>query len=161
MAEPALSLFYSCTLDGVIPLGTWTKIESLGFKFNVTEYREGGVNGYMRKFIGPVSYENLKLSRPLDESSLLVAAWLAATFVKVVPQTMSISALDSEGNEVTQWNFSGVVPVRWSGPTLDINGNQVAIETLELAYDEMIGLGGLGLAVSGARTIGANVRLNA
>jgi phage tail-like protein len=123
----------------------------------VTEYREGGVNSYMRKIIGPVKYDNLRLSRPVDSDSQLISIWLTANLIKIVPQTMSITALDSAGNEVTTWNLAGVVPVKWTGPSLDVNGNQVAMETLELAYDEMIGLGGLGAALAGAMTISGSV----
>jgi len=157
MSEPALSLTYQCTLDGIIPLGTWTKIEGLGFYHEVTEYREGGLNSHMRKVIGPVRYENVRLSRPVDGDSQLISIWLAANLVKIVPQTMSISALDSAGNEVTQWNLAGVVPVKWTGPSLDINSNQIAMETLELAYDEMIGLGGVGAAIAGAMTVTGSI----
>ncbi len=157
MGEPALTLTYQCTIDGIIPLGTWSKIEGLGFSYQVTEYREGGVNSYMRKIIGPVKYDNVRLSRPVDSDSQLISIWLTANLIKIVPQTMSITALDSAGNEVTTWNLAGVVPVKWTGPSLDINGNQVAMETLELAYDEMIGLGGLGAALAGAMTISGSV----
>lgn len=150
MGEPALSLTYKVTIDGVIPLGTWSKIEGLGFSFEVKEYREGGNNAYMHKIVGPMKYDNVRLSRPVDSESLLLYVWLSANLVKVVPQTMSIAALDSEGNEVTTWNLSGVVPVKWQGPSLDINGNQIAMETLEVAYSEMMGLGGLGAALVGA-----------
>ena len=154
MGEPALSLTYQCIIDGIISLGTWTKIENLSFAYAVEDYREGGLNTYTRKIIGPLKYENVRLSRPVDSDSMLIAIWLTANLVKIVPQTMSIIALDSAGNEVTQWNLSGVVPVKWTGPTLDVNGNQVAMETLELAYDEMIGLGGLGAALAGVKTAG-------
>ena len=156
MGEPALTLTYRCTIDGIIPLGTWKKIDGLGFSHEVTDYREGGLNTYKRKLVGPVSYDNVKLSRPVDSDSMLIAIWLAANLIKIVPQTMSIIALNSEGEEVTQWNLSGVVPVKWTGPTLDSDGNQIAMETLELAYDEMIGLGGVGAAISGVKT-GARV----
>ena len=112
MGEPALSLTYKVTIDGIIPLGTWSKIEGLGFAYDVTEYREGGVNGYMHKIVGPLKYDNVRLSRPVDSDSMLVYIWLAANLVKVVPQTMSITALNSAGEEVTTWNLSGVVPVK-------------------------------------------------
>jgi phage tail-like protein len=153
MGEPALTLTYKCTIDGIIPLGTWAKIEGLGFSHEVTKYREGGVNGYMHNIVGPVTYDNVRLSRPVDSDSMLISIWLAANLVKIVPQTMSITALDSAGTEVTTWNLAGVVPVKWQGPSLDIFGNQVAMETLEIAYSEMIGLGGLGAALAGAITI--------
>lgn len=150
MGEPALSLTYKVTIDGVIPLGTWSKIEGLGFSHEVKEYREGGVNGYMHKLVGPVKFDNVRMSRPVDSESFLISIWLAANLVKVVPQTMAITAMDSAGNEITTWNLAGVVPVKWQGPSLDINGNQVAMETLELAYTEMLGLGGIGAALIGA-----------
>jgi phage tail-like protein len=150
MGEPALSLTYKVTIDGIFSLGTWSKIEGLGFAFDVTEYREGGVNGYMHKIVGPLKYDNVRLSRPVDSDSTLLYIWLSANLVAVVPQTMAITALDSQGNEVTTWNLSGVVPVKWQGPSLDIFGNQIAMETLEIAYSEMIGLGGLGAALAGA-----------
>ena len=153
MGEPALSLTYKVTIDGVIPLGTWSKIEGLGFSYEVTEYREGGINGYMHKIVGPLKYDNVRLSRPVDSDSMLLSIWLSANLVKVVPQTMSITALNSAGEEVTTWNLAGVVPVKWQGPSLDILGNQIAMETLEVAYSEMIGLGGVGAALAGAMTI--------
>lgn len=152
MGEPALSLFYKVTIDGVIPLGTWSKIEGLGFSYDVKEYREGGVNGYMHKIVGPLKYDNVRLSRPVDSDSMLLYIWLSANLVKVVPQTMEIMVMNSEGKEVTTWNLSGVVPVKWQGPSLDIFGNQIAMETLEVAYSEMMGLGGLGAALVGAAT---------
>lgn len=83
---------------------------------------------------------------------MLVAAWLSSTQVKVVPQTMAITVMNSAGEEITTWNLGGVVPVKWSGPSLDIFGNQVATETLELAYEMIIGLGGAGTAIAGGVT---------
>ena len=41
MGDPALSLTYKCTIDGIIPLGTWSKIEGLGFSYQVTAVPRG------------------------------------------------------------------------------------------------------------------------
>lgn len=159
MGEPALTLFYKVTIDGFIPLGTWNKIEGLGYHYQVTDYREGGVNAYTHKIIGPVTYDNVRLSRPINGDSDLVQLWLSGNLIKIVPQTMSITALDSEGNDVTTWNLSGVVPVKWQGPSLDINSNQIAMETLELAYEQIIGLGAIGGAIAGALTASADISI--
>ena len=157
MGDPALSIIYKCTVDGFIPLGIWTKIEGLGFEYDIYEYHEGGVNTFTQKRMGPIKYENLRLSRPVDSDSMLVSAWLAMQMVKVVPQTMAISALSTEGEEITTWNLAGVIPRKWTGPTLDIMGNAIATETLEVIYQEIIGFGGLGGAAAGALTAGAAV----
>jgi phage tail-like protein len=157
MGDPALSIVYKCTIDGFIPLGIWSKIEGLGFEYKVTEYREGGVNGYTHKLVGPGTYTNLRMSRPVDSNSMYVSMWLQSVMVAVIPQTMAITALNSAGEEITTWNLAGVVPVKWTGPTLDIMGNAIAMETLELAYEQIIGLGGLGAALAGAVTVSASV----
>ena len=155
MGDPAVSIAYKCTIDGFIPLGLWTKITDLGFEYEVKEFREGGVNAYTQKVLGPCKYTNLKLSRPVDTTSELLMLWLQSNMVKVVPQTMSITAMTAGGDEITTWNLAGVVPVKWTGPSLDIMSNSVATETLELSYQEIIGLGALGSALAGAVSVSA------
>jgi phage tail-like protein len=157
MGDPAVSIAYKCTIDGFIPLGIWTKLDGLGFEYTVTEYREGGVNGYTHKIIGPGKYTNLRLSRPVDSTSDLLMLWLQGNLMKVLPQTMAITAMTAGGEEITTWNLAGVVPVRWNGPTLDIMSNSVATETLEVAYQEIIGLGAIGGMLAGALSMSASV----
>jgi phage tail-like protein len=157
MGDPAISVCYKVTIDGMMPLGLWTKVEGLGFEFQVTEYREGGTNGYMHKIIGPSKYTNLRLSRPVDSTSDMLMLWLQSNLVKVIPQTMSIEAMDAAGNTITTWSMTNVVPVKWTGPTLDVMTNNVATETLEVTYQEILGLGGLGAALAGALTGAADL----
>jgi phage tail-like protein len=157
MGDPALSIVYKCTIDGIIPLGIWNKIEGLGFEYKVTPYREGGVNGYEHKIIGPCTYTNLKLSRPVDSDSKWLSMWLQSVMIKVIPQTMAISALNSAGEEITTWNLAGVIPVKWTGPTLDVMGNAIAMETLEVVYEQIFGFGALGAAIAGAVTVSGSV----
>ena len=83
--------------------------------------------------------------------------WLQSNMIKVIPQTMSITAMTMAGDEITTWNLAGVVPVKWTGPSLDIMSNNVATETLEVAYQEIIGLGALGGLLAGAASLSANV----
>jgi phage tail-like protein len=149
MGDPAISVAYRVTIDGFIPLGSWTKVEGLAIEYQVTEYREGGVNGFMHKLVGPAKYTNLRLSRPVNDMSDLLLLWLQSNLVKVVPQTMAITAMTAAGVEITTWNLAGVVPVKWNGPSLDIMSNAIATETLEVAYQEILGLGALGGALAG------------
>lgn len=158
MPDLATGFFYDVTIDGFIPLGTWSKIEGLGYEYTVTEYKEGGQNGYTHKLVGPCKYTNVRLTRAIDTAgSLLVSVWLASVQVKVIPTTMSIAVLNSAGDQVTSWNLLGAVPVKWTGPSLDIYGNQLATETLEVAYEQILGLGMLGGLVGGALDVSASV----
>ncbi len=157
MGDPALSIVYKCTIDGFIPLGLFTKIEGLGFEYKVTPYREGGVNGYEHQLVGPCTYTKLRLSRPVDSDSKWLSMWLQSVAIKVVPQTMAITALNAAAEDITTWNLAGVIPVKWTGPTLDLMGNAIATETLEVIYQEIIGFGALGGALAGAITVSGSV----
>ena len=159
--DPALNVFYRVSIDGLISLGTWTKVEGLGMEYQVTEYREGGVNGYMHKIIGPAKFTNLRLSRPVDVTSPLLMTWLAMNQVAIKPQTMAVTAMAANGDNITTWSLVGVVPVKWTGPSLDIMSNAISTETLEIAYQEISIIGGLlGSAlgaIAGALDVSASV----
>ena len=38
------------------------------------------------------------------------------------------------GNSERKWTFAEAFPVRWSGPTADVNGGGIATETLEIVH---------------------------
>lgn len=143
MPDPALNVFYNVTIDGLISLGTWTKVEGLGMEYQVTEYREGGVNGYTHKLVGPAKFTNLRLSRPVDMTSPMLMTWLMSNQIAVKPETMAVTAMTAAGDSITTWSLVGVVPIKWTGPSLDIMSNAVSTETLEVAYQEISLLGGL------------------
>lgn len=138
MSETALALRFAVTIDGLL-LGDWTKCDGLSIEYDVTEYREGGENGFVHRLAGRAKYTNIKLTRPIDASSAEVAAWVASVSTKLIRQTAQIAVMDAAGNAVVSWNLVGVYPVRWTGPTLDVGGNQVAYETLELAHHGLAG----------------------
>jgi len=139
MADPALGLRFTVTIDGHDSLGNWTKCEGLTVEYEVHEYSEGGLNGFVHRLPGRAKYQNIKLTRPVDATSAAVAGWVAS--VQAVGQrvTAQIAVLDPEGSPVSFWNLMDVFPVRWTGPNLDIDTAQVATETLELAHNGFLG----------------------
>lgn len=52
---------------------------------------------------------------------------------------VTIHQLASAGGEiVNSWRLEGAWPRRWSGPSFDAAGNDVAMEELELCFDDLI-----------------------
>ena len=47
----------------------------------------------------------------------------------------SIVLLDDDRTEVLRWNFSDGWISKWVGPDLNAKGNEVAIETIEIAHE--------------------------
>lgn len=54
---------------------------------------------------------------------------------------VTIHQLDAAGGRVVNsWRLEGAWPCRWSGPTFNAAGTGIAIEELELAYDDLVWL---------------------
>ena len=85
--------------------------------------------------------ETVVLRRALSESSELFDWRRKVAGGRDDRRTVTIQLLASAGGEpVVSWRLEGARPVRWSGPALDAAGNEVAMEELELAYDELVWL---------------------
>ena len=89
----------------------------------------------------PRRLETVVLRRALSESSELFDWRRKVAGGRDDRRTVTIQLLASAGGEpVVSWRLEGARPVRWSGPALDAAGNEVAMEELELAYDELVWL---------------------
>jgi phage tail-like protein len=141
MAEPALSPRFTVSIDDYGSLGSWTKCEGLAVEYEVFEYQEGGANDHVHRLPGRRKYPNVKLTRPLDSDSQTVVAWVSGMLSKVQRHGAQIAVLDANGEVVCRWHLDGVCPVKWTGPTLDSAGNQVANETLELTHNGFLSAG--------------------
>ena len=139
MPETALGMRFKVIIDGQ-DLGNWQKCDGLSLEYDIHEYNEGGENGFVHRLPGRVKYETIKLARPIDAQTGSVTAWVAGMQMMFLPGTGHIAVLDASGAAVADWYLIGVYPVRWSGPSLDVEGNQHATETLELAHNGFLGV---------------------
>jgi phage tail-like protein len=139
VSEEGLGLRFKVRIDGK-DMGNWQKVDGLALEYDIHEYPEGGENGYVHKLPGRVKFQNVKLIRPIDSSSATVGAWVQSLQIRMVPSTAHISVLDPSGATVADWHLVGVYPVRWTGPSLDVNSTQWATETLELAHNGFLGV---------------------
>jgi phage tail-like protein len=131
--DPAVSVFFSVTI-GEKELGTFSSCEGLGVEVVLEQREEGGFNGHVWQLPTRLKYTNIKLSRPLGEESKKIAAWFASMTRGVERRTATITARNALNEDVATWNLSGVVPVRWTGPSLNVDSPKVATETLEIAH---------------------------
>ena len=140
MPERALSPRFTVKIDGM-DMGTWTKCEGLAVEYEVFEYQEGGFNDFVHRLPGRRKYPNVKLTRPLDQDSPTIVQWVSKMVTKVERKHAEITVLDANGAVVCRWNLTDVCPVKWTGPTLDASGNQIANETLELSHNGFLNAG--------------------
>jgi hypothetical protein len=86
-------------------------------------------------------FETVVLRRALSRSTELYDWRMKIVGGKNDRRLVTIHQLASAGGEiVNSWRLEGAWPCRWSGPAFSAVGNDIAIEELELAYDELVWL---------------------
>jgi phage tail-like protein len=129
----AVSVCFAVSIDGN-DLGYFNGCQGLGCEVVCEERQEGGNNDFVWQLPSRVKYSNVTLTRPLGPDTAKVAKWFTGMTGRVEPRTATISALDPQGKPIVSWGLIGVVPIRWSGPTLNLDSAQVATETIEIAH---------------------------
>ncbi len=131
--EPAVGVRFLVAIDKN-ELGAFNTCEGLGCEIVLEQREEGGNNGFVWQLPTRIKYTNIKLSRSICKDSDKLTAWIASFATKVTRHTATISAMTGDGEIVVTWNLEGVIPVRWTGPSLNPESPKIATETVELAH---------------------------
>jgi phage tail-like protein len=131
--DPAVTVNFSVKIDNH-DLGAFQKCDGLSFEVEILQQAEGGNNTFIHQLPGRIKYSNVKFTRALNADSAKVATWFSQMTVPIKRTTAEIVAYTLDGKRVTRWGLQGVIPVRWSGPSLDVGSPGVATETLEIAH---------------------------
>ncbi len=123
-------------IDGITQAG-FSDASGFGADNAPMEYREGGMTANVRKLPGMTKYGNITLKWGLTDSRELYDWFRDVTQGKVTRKNGSIVTLDLDGSEKVRWNFYDAWPTKWTGPTFTAKGNDVTIETLELAVERV------------------------
>lgn len=131
--DPAVSVCFLVSIDDQ-SLGAFNSCEGLGCEVVIEQREEGGNNGAVWQLPTRLKYPNIKLSRPITKDTEKVAKWFSSVATGVGRKTASITALTLDGTVVARWGLMDVVPVRWTGPSLNPDSPKVASETVEIAH---------------------------
>jgi phage tail-like protein len=126
---------FKVEIDG-LTLAHFQSITGLQHEIEALEFQEGGVNDRMHKLPGQGRYPNLVLKAGYVNSEML-EGW-HMDFTKkpgaVRRKNGSIILCDDAGETVARWNFFQAWPVKWEGPQLDSSGQDILVETVEIAH---------------------------
>jgi phage tail-like protein len=131
--DAAISPCFSVTVEGQ-ELGVFASCEGLGCEVVVEQREEGGNNSFVHQLPVRIKYPNIKLTRPLNRDSTAVAAWLSSMGGDIKRTTAKIDACTADGTVIASWKLDGVIPIRWQGPSLNVDTLKPAMETLEIAH---------------------------
>lgn len=129
---------FAVEIEGVTE-AVFTECMLPSLEVDVQEQREGGFNDGTHLLPGRVKRGTITLKRGIARQSALLA-WYSQVLQGQLAKSrrqVSVLFLDSLGEPVIRWDFTGAYPVRWSGPALNTGSKEVAVETLELAFESV------------------------
>jgi phage tail-like protein len=138
--NPYSAFNFIVEIDGQQVAG-FQEVSGLDSENTPIEYREGAdPMNTVRKLPGMEKYPNLTLKRGLSGSTVL---WNWRKLVRdgstAFPpiKNVVIHLQNEQHQNVFQWTLTNAWCSKLTGPALNAKGNELAIETMELAYDRI------------------------
>jgi phage tail-like protein len=137
--DPFLNRRFRVEIDGVAQ-ASFCEVTIPDSTSEIIEYREGtDAVSNTRKLAGSVTYGTLVLKSELA-ASMELYNWrkmVEQGRISSVRKNLSVILIDEEGNDAARWDFTNAWPSKYKAPDLNAKGNEVAMETLEIAYESM------------------------
>ena len=131
-----LPVFHFVVQWGGIRIG-FSEVSGLTQEVQAIEYRDGSFPEYSTiKMPGLKKYSNVTLKRGIVAGDNEFFTWLNTVKMNTVERRdLVISLLNEEHEPVMNWKIHNAFPVKVEGPGLKASGNEVAIESIELAHE--------------------------
>ena len=131
---------YLVNFGGDELLGGFAEVSGIGTEITVAEYRNGNdKENHVRKLGGVHKVNDVTLKRGILDSKLLFD-WIAQARTKgpAAQKSVTITLLDESQAPVQAWVLRGVIPMKYTGPTLaGKGGGDVAMEEIVLSAEGM------------------------
>ena len=136
MATYPLPKFHFLVQWGGSKIG-FTEVTGLDFQVEPIEYREGSSPEYHKiKMPGMHKYSNVTLKRGTFTGDIEFYNWMKTiSLTKVERRDITISLLNEEHEPVVTWGIKNAFPIKVQASDFKADGNEVAVETLELAHE--------------------------
>ncbi|MDB5801306.1 MAG: tail protein [Rhodocyclales bacterium] len=126
--------------DGGEIFGGFSDVSGIGTEITVAEYRFGNdKENHVRKLGGVHKVNDVTLKRGILNSKTLFN-WIAEARTKGpdAQKSVTITLLDESQKPVQSWVLRGVIPMKYTGPTLaGKGGGDVAMEEVVLSAEAM------------------------
>ena len=135
--DPYLNFNFLVQIDGDTVAG-FREADLPEARIEVAAYREGNErSNTVRRLPGRVEYGPLVLRRGFAGDRTLFQWWRDVADGNLDRRNVVIILRDQSGRDVARWAFRDALPTKYSGLSFRAQGNEVAIESIELAIESM------------------------
>lgn len=135
---PLPKFHFSVNIDGKVM--SFQEVSGLDVEAQVIEYRADDSNTFSTiKMPGIRKFGNVTLKKGIFAKDSPLYDWCARIQMnRIQPSAVTISLLDERGAPTMVWTLANAWPTKITGTDLKADGNEVAIETLELAHEGIV-----------------------
>jgi len=116
------------------------EVSGMEVENQIIEYRKSNSTLFStEKMPGIVKYGNITMKRGVFVNDNTFWDWHAQITMNTIKRrTVIIKLLDENGDVTMQWTLNNAWPTKISSTDLKSDGNEVAIDTLEIAHEQLI-----------------------
>jgi phage tail-like protein len=136
--DPLTGFHFYLEIDGITQ-ALFRECSGLDSESNIIEYKEAGKNGQtiIKKVPGELKWSNIVMKRGVTEV-LELWEWrqqIEDGKVDDARKNGSVVMYNQNNEEMARWNFEAGWPSKITGPQLNANNNDIAIEEITICHE--------------------------
>ena len=136
---PLPKFYFSVTL-GADDKVSFQEVDGLESETQVIEYRHGNSPIYAPiKMPGLAKVGNVTMRKGIFVNNNKFWDWYSEIKLNTITRrTVVVNLLDETGNPKMVWTLNNAFPTKVTGTDLKSEGNEVAVESIEIAYETLV-----------------------
>ena len=136
---PLPKFYFSVTL-GDNDAVSFQEVDGIESETQIVEYRHGNSNVFSPiKMPGLARVGNVTMRKGIFINDDNFWQWYDEIIMNTIERrTVVISLLDQTGTPKTTWTLQNAWPTKITGTDLKSEGNEVAVESIEIAYETLV-----------------------
>ncbi len=119
---------------------SFQEVSGMEVETQIIEYRKSNSPRFStEKMPGITKYGNVTMKRGVFANDNTFWDWHAQIKMNLIKRrTILIRLLDEDGKVTMQWTLNNAWPTKITSTDLKSDGNEIAVETLEIAHEQLI-----------------------
>ena len=137
---PITKFYFTVDLGGGMKNASFQEVSGLDVEAQIIEYRHGDSPIFSnQKMPGLVKFGNITLKKGILVKDNQFFDWYTTVKMNTVKRvTVTIKLLDEAGGATMTWTLQNAWPTKITGTDLKSDGNEVAVETIEIAHEGLV-----------------------